>query len=134
MSLPPEIAQAIRTYESRRAVKNEEVRKHEAVIDAKNAELDQAKLELQAAEEESSRIDSGIQGLHQTVNRGNEAARQAELFAIMVRLGPDGFANIERMYPEIGSLLQSLLAAEGARTQELILAEAEGLAVDPALR
>lgn len=111
MTLPPEIAKAIRNYESQRAVKNSEIRKQEEAIDAKAAELERARKKLRAAEEESNHLDAGIQDLQLTVSHGSEAARLAELFGVMVRLGPDGLASIERIYPEIGSLLQTLLAA-----------------------
>lgn len=111
MTLPPEIAKAIRNYESQRAIKNTEIRKQESAIDAKVAELERAKKKLRAAEEESNHLDAGIQDLQLTVSHGSEAARLAELFGVMVRLGPDGLASIERIYPEIGSLLQTLLAA-----------------------
>lgn len=135
MSLPPEIAQAIRNYESQRAVKNGEIRKQEAAIDAKAEELEEARKELRAAEEESNRLDAGIQDLQLTVSQGSEAARLADLFGVMVRLGPDGLASIERIYPEIGSLLHTLLAADGHGHPNTDVSVEDGAVdVDPTLQ
>jgi DNA repair exonuclease SbcCD ATPase subunit len=94
MSLPPEIAQAIRSYDTRRAAKGEEIKNQETAISAKGEELKRATSDLEAAEK-----------------RGTEAARFASMFSVMVQLGPEGLANIEQIYPEIGSLLESLLAS-----------------------
>ncbi|KAF4984096.1 hypothetical protein FZEAL_635 [Fusarium zealandicum] len=112
MSLPPEIAQAIRSYESRRAEKIDEVKKQEAAISAKREELKPATDELDAAEKNSNGLESDIQDLQAAVMRGVEAARLARMFGVVVQLGPEGLASIERIYPEIGSLLDSLLAAK----------------------
>ncbi|CAM1510783.1 Fc.00g082960.m01.CDS01 [Cosmosporella sp. VM-42] len=133
MSLPPEIAEAIRSYDTRRAAKNNEVRKHEAVIEVKEAELEQARVELEAAEEETSRLEAGMQGLQQAVTHGTEAARLAQLFGVMVRLGPSGLASIERIYPEIGSLLEELLAVDGNSTETAEAQDGDGDHGDPIL-
>ena len=135
MTLPPEIAQAIRSYESRRAVKTGEIRKQEESIDEKMAELEEARADLEAAETEATRLDNGIHELQMTVSQGTEAARLAELFGVMVRLGPDGIASIERIYPEIGSLLQTLLVTEGQSTLPEDVRTSEEISdVDPTLR
>ncbi|KAM5354116.1 hypothetical protein ACJ41O_000766 [Fusarium nematophilum] len=118
MSLPPEIAQAIRSYDSRRAAKTEEVKKQEAAISAKRDELKRATDDLDAAEKSSSGLESDIQDLQAAVTRGTEAARLAHMLGVVVQLGPEGLASIERIYPEIGSLLDSLLATKGNSSQQ----------------
>ncbi|KAF5011768.1 hypothetical protein FDECE_2135 [Fusarium decemcellulare] len=116
MSLPPEIAQAIRSYDSRRAAKTEEVKKQEAGIAAHREELKRATDDLDAAEKNSNGLESDIQDLQTAVTRGTEAARLARMFGVVVQLGPAGLASIERIYPEIGSLLDSLLASKSNGT------------------
>ncbi|KAM0430868.1 hypothetical protein ACHAPT_005499 [Fusarium lateritium] len=113
MTLPPEIAQAIQSYDSRRAAKTEEVKKQETAIAAQQAELKRAAEELDAAEKSSNGLETDIQDLQAAVTRGTEAARLANMFGVVVQLGPEGLAAIERIYPEIGSLLDSLLATKG---------------------
>ncbi|KAH6989091.1 hypothetical protein BKA56DRAFT_575058 [Ilyonectria sp. MPI-CAGE-AT-0026] len=117
MSLPPEIAQAIRSYDSRRAAKSDEVKKQESTISAKTDQLHRAKQDLDAAEKNTNMLEDEIQGLQAAVTRGTEAARLAHMFGVVVQLGPEGLASIERIYPEIGSLLESLLAARGNAMQ-----------------
>ena len=111
MSLPPEIAQAIRSYNTRRAAKSEEIKTQEMAISAKREELDRATDDLDAAEKNSSDVESDIRDLQTAVTRGTEAARFTNMFSVMVQLGPEGLASIEQIYPEIGSLLESLLAS-----------------------
>lgn len=117
MSLPPEIAQAIRSYDSRRAAKSDEVKKQESTISAKTDQLHRAKQDLDAVEKNTNMLEDEIQGLQAAVTRGTEAARLAHMFGVVVQLGPEGLASIERIYPEIGSLLESLLAARGNAMQ-----------------
>ncbi|KPM38998.1 hypothetical protein AK830_g7554 [Neonectria ditissima] len=117
MSLPPEIAEAIRNYDSRRAAKSDEVKKQEGTISAKTEQLLLARQDLDAAEKSATRLEAEIQGLQGAVTRGTEAARLAHMFGVVVQLGPEGLASIERIYPEIGSLLESLLAARGKQGQ-----------------
>ncbi|KAH7171239.1 hypothetical protein EDB81DRAFT_194334 [Dactylonectria macrodidyma] len=117
MSLPPEIAQAIRSYDSRRAAKSDEVKQQEATISAKTDQLHRARRDLNAAEKNANVLEDEIQGLQAAVTRGTEAARLAHMFGVVVQLGPEGLASIERMYPEIGSLLESLLAVRGHAIQ-----------------
>ncbi|CAJ0540347.1 Ff.00g075050.m01.CDS01 [Fusarium sp. VM40] len=111
MSLPPEIAQAIRSYDTRRAAKSEEIKNQETAISAKGEELKRATSDLEVAEKNSGDVESDIRDLQVAVTRGTEAARFASMFSVMVQLGPEGLANIEQIYPEIGSLLESLLAS-----------------------
>lgn len=118
MSLPPEIAQAIQSYDSRRAAKNEEVKKQEATIGVQQAELKRAAEDLDAAEKNSTGLETDIQDLQAAVTRGTEAARLANMFGVVVQLGPEGLAAIERIYPEIGSLLDSLLASKSNGQQQ----------------
>ncbi|RSL72026.1 hypothetical protein CEP53_001270 [Fusarium sp. AF-6] len=118
MSLPPEIAQAIQSYDSRRAAKNEEVKKQEATIGAQQGELKRAAEDLDAAEKNSTGLEADIQDLQAAVTRGTEAARLANMFGVVVQLGPEGLAAIERIYPEIGSLLDSLLASKSNGQQQ----------------
>lgn len=118
MSLPPEIAQAIRSYESRRAAKSKEIKTQESAINAKRDELKRAAEELDIAEKNLSGIEADIRDLQAAVTRGTEAARFANMFSVMVQLGPEGLANIEQIYPEIGSLLESLLASRNSPSQQ----------------
>jgi chromosome segregation ATPase len=125
MSLPPEIAQAIRSYDSQRAIKIEEVKRQEAAIAAKTDKLERAQDELEAAEKNCSGLEAEIQRLQSVVTRGTEATRLAHMFGVVVQLGPEGLASIERIYPEIGSLLESLLAARGQPAQQPYLSQVE---------
>ncbi|KAH6876567.1 hypothetical protein B0T10DRAFT_497755 [Thelonectria olida] len=125
MSLPPEIAQAIRSYDSQRAIKIEEVKRQEAAIAAKTDKLERAREELDAAEKNCSGLEAEIQRLQSAVTRGSEATRLAHMFGVVVQLGPEGLASIERIYPEIGSLLESLLAARGQPAQQPYLSQVE---------
>ncbi|KAF5017601.1 hypothetical protein F66182_10453 [Fusarium sp. NRRL 66182] len=126
MSLPPEIAQAIRSYDTRRAAKSEEIKTQEAAISAKREELKRASNDYEVAQTNSSGLESDIRDLQAAVTRGNEAARFASMFSVMVQLGPEGLASIEQIYPEIGSLLESLLhsknnpAQQGHQTHEVV--------------
>ncbi|KAL3607663.1 hypothetical protein FPOAC2_02652 [Fusarium poae] len=112
MTLPPEIAQAIRSYETRRAAKGEEIKTQETAISLKRDELKRATADLDLAEKNSGGLESDIRDLQAAVTRGTEAARFANMFSVMVRLGPEGLANIEQIYPEIGSLLEQLLMSK----------------------
>lgn len=112
MSLPPEIAQAIRSYETRRAAKGEEIKTQETAISVKRDELKRATADLDVAEKSSVSLESDIRGLQAAVTRGTEAARFSNMFSVMVQLGPEGLASIEQIYPEIGSLLEQLLASK----------------------
>jgi chromosome segregation ATPase len=118
MSLPPEIAQAIRSYDTRRAAKGEEIKTQETAISAKRDELKRATDDLDAAEKNSGGLESDIRDLQAAVTRGTEAARFANMFSVMVQLGPEGLASIEQIYPEIGSLLESLLASKNNPSQQ----------------
>ncbi|GKU05374.1 hypothetical protein FLAG1_09281 [Fusarium langsethiae] len=112
MTLPHEIAQAIRNYETRRAAKGEEIKTQEAAISVKRDELKRATVDLDVAEKSSGGLESDIRDLQAAVTRGTEAARFANMFSTMVQLGPEGLASIEQIYPEIGSLLEQLLASK----------------------
>ncbi|XEU99970.1 hypothetical protein FSHL1_005257 [Fusarium sambucinum] len=112
MTLPPEIAQAICSYETRRAAKGEEIKSQETAISLKRDELKRATADLDVAEKNSGGLESDIRDLQAAVTRGTEAARFANMFSVMVRLGPEGLANIEQIYPEIGSLLEQLLVSK----------------------
>ncbi|KAM0352546.1 hypothetical protein ACHAPU_002216 [Fusarium lateritium] len=118
MSLPPEIAQAIRSYDTRRAAKSEEIKTQETAISAKREELKRAADDLEAAEKNSGGVESDIRDLQVAVTRGTEAARFANMFSVMVQLGPEGLASIEQIYPEIGSLLEQLLASRNNPSQQ----------------
>lgn len=117
MSLPPEIAQAIRSYDTRRAAKSEEIKTQETAISAKQDELKRASDELDVAEKNSGGLESDIRDLQAAVTRGTEAARFAHMFSVMVQLGPEGLARIEQIYPEIGSLLENLLVSKNNPSQ-----------------
>ncbi|KAI5456916.1 hypothetical protein BGZ63DRAFT_366132 [Mariannaea sp. PMI_226] len=123
MSLPPEIAQAIRHYDSRRAANIDEVKRQEAQIAARMDRLAQATKDLEAMEKNCSGLEAEMQRLQSVITRGTEAARLAHMFGVVVQLGPEGLASIERIYPEIGSLLESLLAARGNSAQQAFKVE-----------
>ncbi|PTD11033.1 hypothetical protein FCULG_00011301 [Fusarium culmorum] len=101
MSLPPEIAQAIRSYETRRAAKGEEIKTQETAISVKRDELKRATADLDVAEKSSVSLESDIRGLQAAVTRGTEAARFSNMFSVMVQLGPEGLASIEQIYPRL---------------------------------
>lgn len=113
MSLPPEIAQAIRSYDSRRATKLDEVRRQEGLIAAKAEALERMRKEVDEAEKRCGGIEADLRRLQDKVTRSTDAARLAGLFGVVVQLGPEGLAGVERIYPEIGALLESLLVARG---------------------
>ncbi|RGP72164.1 hypothetical protein FLONG3_6887 [Fusarium longipes] len=106
------IVEAIREYNTRRAARADEIKNQESAISAKRDELKRATDDLDMAEKNSGGLESDIRDLQAAVTRGTEAARFANMFSVMVQLGPEGLASIEQIYPEIGSLLESLLASK----------------------
>lgn len=116
-SLPPEITEAIRLYDIQRAAKSEEVKAQERVIDARADDLKRAQDELDAARSISESLDADIQNLQAALGRGTEAIRQAKMLSVVVQFGPEGLGDLERIYPDIGTYLDSLLSSRRNHSQ-----------------